>query len=349
MVKNTVEANGPTFRVMRQAEEGTRRVGGLTAIPVLIQQLQGDTPGILEEAGVPAGLLALPENRISHHQVIRLLNVAAKRTGCRHFGLISGSAWKLADLGLLGDLMSNSPNIGRALQEVVLFQHLNSDGALAFLIKGAAATELGYSIYVPILDSTSQFYTAVMAAVVNFMRELSRPDWAPAEVLFPFSEPRDVRPYQAHFRAPLVFNSPRCALRIRNADLTHRIEGSSRETFEATLLKARELGLNSLFDAVSRSIRTLLLYGAASGDSVANSLAMHRRTLSRRLAEEGTSFQVCLDKVRMTVAKELIESSDVAIPEIASVLCYSSTESFFRAFKRWTGTTPNVARARGSG
>jgi len=334
---------------MKQVEEGTRRAGGLTAVPALIQQLQGNILGILEEAGVPVGLLALPENRISHRQVIRLLNVAAERTGCRHFGLLAGSAWKLTDLGLLGDLMSNSPNIGRALQELVLYQHLNSDGAVAFLIKREIATELGYSFYVPLHDSTSQFYMTVLAAAVNFMRELSSPDWAPAEVLFPFSEPRDIGPYQAHFRAPLVFNSPRCALCIGTKDLTRKIEGASREALEAGLLKAKGLGPNSLFDIVSRSIRTLLLQGAASGDSVAKSLALHRRTLSRRLAEQGTSFQDCLDQVRMTVAKELIESSDVAIPQIASALCYSNSESFFRAFKRWTGTTPNLARTRGRG
>jgi AraC-like DNA-binding protein len=112
----------------------------------------------------------------------------------------------------------------------------------------------------------------------------------------------------------------------------------------AALLRARELEPNSTADAVSRAIRTLrtlLLQGAMSGDKAAGSLAMHRRTLTRRLAEEGTIFQKCLDRVRFTVAKELIDNSEMEIYAISSALSYSNPEAFFCAFRRWTGMTPS--------
>jgi AraC-like DNA-binding protein len=100
-------------------------------------------------------------------------------------------------------------------------------------------------------------------------------------------------------------------------------------------------------------LRTLLLHGKASGEDVAQALAMHRRTLNRRLAAEGTTFQQVLDRVRCTVATELLENSDVAMHDVAETLGYAGLTPFMRAFHRWTGRTPGewrkAARASDSG
>lgn len=69
---------------------------------------------------------------------------------------------------------------------------------------------------------------------------------------------------------------------------------------------------------------------------------MHRRTLERRLSAAGTTFQQALDHVRFAVAKELLEDSQVAMPDIATALCCADDVSFIRAFRRWTGTTPGA-------
>ena len=330
----------------RTSDRGTRLVGGLTAIPDLIRALNVDPASVLRSAGVAARTLSRPENRISHRQILALLNTAAHQTGCPHFGLLSGAAWKLPDLGLLGEIVSNSPTIGRALQELVLFQHLNSDGAAAFIMKGQDRTELGYAFYVPVPEDTSQFYAAALAAGANFIRELAGPDWVPAEVLLPFSEPRDAAPYMAHFRAPLIFHASRCALSLPANTFEMRIASANKAQLWSALQRAKELGVNSTTDAVSRVIRTLLMQGALSGDAAASSLAMHRRTLTRRLADEGTTFQECLDRVRLTIAKELIANEQMELSSAASMLGYSSPENFFRAFRRWTGETPSGWRER---
>ena len=99
-----------------------------------------------------------------------------------------------------------------------------------------------------------------------------------------------------------------------------------------------------LADKVHRAVRTLLLHGKASGADISQALAMHRRTLNRRLTAEGTTFQQVLDRVRFAVAKELLENSELALPEIASALGYANSVAFIPAFRRWTGTTPGAWR-----
>ncbi len=69
-------------------------------------------------------------------------------------------------------------------------------------------------------------------------------------------------------------------------------------------------------------------------------LGVSPRTLRRRLQNEGTSFQTLLDDVRFSLAKGHLYRGEIAVAELAFVLGFSDTSAFYRAFKRWTGTTP---------
>ncbi|MCP4380343.1 MAG: AraC family transcriptional regulator [Hyphomicrobiales bacterium] len=318
----------------------TRMVGAFTEVPRLIRELGGDPGSILFEAGLDLSDLAQPSARVPLGKLVALLNLAATRIGCEHFGLLAGRVWRLSHLGPIGELMRNSPNVGVALEELVVFQHLNSDGAAAFLLKRDETVDLGYTFYAPIKANTVQFYDAVMAAGVNFMRELRGPHWAPQAVFFPHSPPANLEIYRTHFGSAILFDSLICSLRFRSDELNRSIAGACKELYQLTLQRLESAGSGSTTDVVSRVLRSLLLQGHANKDATVQSLAMHQRTLSRRLKNEGTTFQEILDSVRFAVAKELLESSTVSYEEISVSLGYSQVESFLRAFKKWTGTTP---------
>ena len=78
---------------------------------------------------------------------------------------------------------------------------------------------------------------------------------------------------------------------------------------------------------------------------VARVLHMSRRTLSRRLDQESTSFTEELDKTRRELGLSYVGGSKLTLTEVAFQLGFAHVESFNRAFKRWTGTTPLVYRA----
>ena len=76
----------------------------------------------------------------------------------------------------------------------------------------------------------------------------------------------------------------------------------------------------------------------------ADALAISARTLSRRLADEGTSFRVLLDDVRREFACALLQDRSLSVGDVAFFLQYSEPAAFHRSFRRWTGQTPRAFR-----
>ena len=255
--------------------------------------------------------LADPSGRIAWESAVRLVRMAAIRTDCPHFGLLAGRKWRLSDLGLLGELVRHSPIVASALHELVVYHHLNSEGALFFLRQQEDVVDLGFAAYVPFAESMNHFYDGVLAATVNFMRELCGNGWSPSAVYFAHAPPIDVAPYFECFRAPLHFDSAFYAVRFSAKWLTRPVEGAEPERLRLAREQASAADRGVLADKVHRAVRTLLLYGKASGADISQALAMHRRTLNRRLTAEGTTFQRVLDRVRFAVAKELLETRNL--------------------------------------
>jgi AraC-like DNA-binding protein len=269
-----------------------------------------------------------------------LFRAAASRTGCSHFGLLCGRVWHLSDLGVVGELVQNSPTVGRALRTLTVYQHLNSEGGLAFFLQRDRVVDLGYAIYHPAVDGASQIYDTLIAGGCNFMRELCGAGWTPSEVFFPHAKPSDVNPYQHFFRAPLRFDSEFCALRFPVQWLDRRIQDADPARLHIAEKQADSAGHGELPEQACRALRVLLLHGKSSGNDVAQMLLMHRRTLNRRLKAQGLTFQQVLDQVRFEVARELLANTLVAIDDVAATLGYASISPFMRSFRRWSGTTP---------
>ena len=97
---------------------------------------------------------------------------------------------------------------------------------------------------------------------------------------------------------------------------------------------------------VRKVLATRLARGEAEIDLVARDLAMSSRTLQRRLSSAGLSYQELFDAVRREIAEKCISEARLSIGEIAHLLGYSEPAAFHRAFKRWTGVTPQVFRQR---
>jgi AraC-like DNA-binding protein len=233
----------------------------------------------------------------------------------------------------------NSPTIGSALRMLTAHQHMNG-GGVGFVLNRGGVVDLGYAIFQPGVIGASQIYDAAMAAACNFLRELCGNGWTPLEVHFPYSKPRDVEPYRRFFRAPLRFDSEFCALRFA-VDWLHRpIENADPERMRIAQEEAVADDRGDLLQQVCSALRVQLLSDSCSGDDVAQVLAMHRRTLNRRLHAQGETFQNVLDEVRFEVARQLLSDTELALDDIAAATGYAGVSPFMRSFRRWSGTTP---------
>jgi len=117
--------------------------------------------------------------------------------------------------------------------------------------------------------------------------------------------------------------------------------------FFAPELRRRLADLHTAASAADR-VRAALLETLPAGDhamtTVARHLATSPRTLQRQLQDEGTSFQAVLAGTREHLARHYLTHSAMTTAEIAYLLAYDDTNSFYRAFRTWTGTTPDTLR-----
>ena len=79
---------------------------------------------------------------------------------------------------------------------------------------------------------------------------------------------------------------------------------------------------------------------------VARALGCSRQTLYRRLKAEGLTFGQVLDDLRRRRSLALVRDAARPVKEIAWRLGFSDPAAFSRAFKRWTGKSPQAFRAQ---
>ena len=68
------------------------------------------------------------------------------------------------------------------------------------------------------------------------------------------------------------------------------------------------------------------------------------RSLQRILSDEGVTFSEIVTEVRSELAMELLTNTSLSVKRIAMGVGYSEANNFSRAFKRWTGATPEQFR-----
>jgi AraC-like DNA-binding protein len=102
----------------------------------------------------------------------------------------------------------------------------------------------------------------------------------------------------------------------------------------------------SLDQRVLPLISRSLSEGVPRISNVASQLAMSARTLQRRLADGGHSYQSLVDEARRRLSARLLAETDYSLNEVAFMAGFADQSAFTRAFKRWEGQTPRSYRLR---
>lgn len=278
-----------------------------------------------------------------------MVNLCAQCTRIPHFGLLFGQRADITSLGLLGALMRHSPDVGTALHNLILHLHLQDRGGVPRMTTRAGVATLGYAIYHPEVEGISQILDGAIAIACNIMRSLCGGEWKPSEVLFSHTQPRDVRPYRRFFRAPLRFDADQTALVFPASCLGRCLPGANaqlRRLLEARIAALEAQGNGDIVDQLRRVLRSVLFSGSGSMEQVSPLFSMHRRTLNRRLRDQGTTFKTLIDESRFEIAKQLLGDTTIPVVEIAATLDYADASAFTRAFRRWSATTPAAWRER---
>ncbi len=110
-------------------------------------------------------------------------------------------------------------------------------------------------------------------------------------------------------------------------------------------ITGRRGNVSQLRARVENAVSSLLPHGRVVVDDVARSLGMSKRTLARRLSDEGLSFTEVLQQLRRDLAVRYLDDPKLHISKIAWLLGFNEVSAFTHAFKRWTGKAPTQMRA----
>ncbi|HBO3117011.1 TPA: AraC family transcriptional regulator [Pseudomonas aeruginosa] len=186
-------------------------------------------------------------------------------------------------------------------------------------------------------------------AMVQFCRDLVRGTVSPLLIDFNHVGPADSAPYEAFFGCPVRFGQPEAIMRF-SSQLLELPMKSPDPTLIALLeqhadrLLAQLPQQHELVEQVRKIIARALREGEPCIERISAQLGCSPRTLQRRLQEAGTGFRSELNLIRYELAQSYLRDQRLQIVDIAMLLGYSEHSAFTRAFKEWSGRTPQEVK-----
>jgi AraC-like DNA-binding protein len=146
-----------------------------------------------------------------------------------------------------------------------------------------------------------------------------------------------------------VYDAPENEVVLRTVDLELPLMSSNPELVIMFEEKAEEFrAASDVEPELANRVRTVLqrmMRGELPDlGGVARALSISERSLQRKLGQEGVSFQHLVNEVRFSLAQRHLRNREVDAAEVSYLLGFSHPTSFYRAFKRWTGMTPEEYR-----
>ncbi|MGA4634915.1 AraC family transcriptional regulator [Pseudomonas solani] len=277
----------------------------------------------------------------------RLLVTAAQALDDPLLGLHVGQTISARHLGVLGSVLLACGNLDAALVRLERYLRLVFDVIPMHRRDGEGWCELAWDItqYQPgaLVNETG------FVAMVQFCRALVRGTVNPLSIDFNHAGPSDTAPYERFFGCPVRFNQPEAVLRFPSRLLELPLK--SPDPALVSLLEQHADGLlaqlpqqEEAVELVRKAITRALREGEPGIEQIGSRLHLSPRTLQRRLQEAGTSFRKELNLVRHELALSYLRDPRLQIMDIAMLLGYSEHSAFTRAFKEWSGQSPQEAR-----
>ena len=323
------------------------RSGVLAGTAQLLAELGVNADALAAECGLDRAALGLPDLPVPGEALVGFFETAAERSGCEDFGIRLASRQDLSVLGPLWMTMRSAQTVRAALQVLAEFFVSHTNGAVVgFEPQAAGSGVVSYALRAGVSARDRQTIELGLALLCNELRLHCGAAWLPRAALFAHDRPRSVASHRRAFGPHLHFAQERNAVWIDPACLDTPLSGRSLPTHAMLkkLLISRVDGAQAVASKVEGTMRALMPFADCHRAQVARVTHLSERTLQRRLAEAGTSFQDLRDRVRADIALKYLRQSSLPAAQIAEILGYSEPAAFTRAFRRQHGLTPSEAR-----
>ncbi|WP_109523441.1 MULTISPECIES: AraC family transcriptional regulator [Nocardia] len=329
------------------------RSAGLRGFRATVAELGGDAEEFARTVGLPIAALDADDLLISDEAVATVLELAAHRLARPDLGLRIAYRQDLDMLGPLALAIRNSPTLADVLEctSRYLFVHARS---LSLTLEPDPYGDRGviglrYGVP-PGRVNPVQGTDLGLGFVHRAIQRLAGDRYGLRSVELPYRPAAPLSDYEEFFGVPVRMNRPAALLRVPSGLADTPLSGGDRNLHRlamAFLAEQTDEAGASLVPQIAATLRQLLGTTPPEIGVVAALLAMHPRTVQRRLAAEGTTFAAILDDVRRHEARRYLVTTDMPMSQIASLIGLSEQATFTRSARRWWDTTPTAVRRDG--
>jgi AraC-like DNA-binding protein len=324
------------------------RTSSLAGFVELVDELGGDPDALLRKVHLRRRDLEDATALIPYATVVHLLATAAEELECSDIGLRLSQRQSIDIMGPVAVIARNSKTVGDALDSIFKYMSYYCTAVAPALVPanpGNVFFTLDYAV--PDTPRHRQKVELSLAVMNEVMRLLTHGRFVAESVLFRHEQAMPAAVYRKYFRTRVRFDEPRDALLFKS-DILARPLNQADPSLRAVVADFVERAINTqpsdLASQVSILIEKLLPTMRCNLSMVADKLGCHERTIQRRLAQQGTSFEDLLDEVRRRRAGIYLAERSIPMVQIAGMLGYAEQSSLTRACQRWFGHTPRARR-----
>ena len=332
------------------SEEATTIGSAATLIGCALRDYDIDAHAIFRESGLDPDTMGSPGLRYPVTKMQTMWRLAVERSGDPCFGLTVAEHMQPQVFHGLGFVWMSSDTLLDALRRLIKYQRLISTIADFSLDESTDQVQL-------VIDTRSEcgsIEPAVIDAATGVFVRLCRLAMCrplnPVRLTLKRSEPACSDRFGTFFQSPVEFGAEKNILYFDPRLLSELLPGANPELERANDQVVIDYLSRFDHDNLSMQVRSrlidLLPGGQPTQKEIAGSLNLSVRNLQRKLQREGLSFKQLLDETRKDLAAQYIRESHRRIGEITYLLGFSEPSNFTRAFRRWTGVSPNEFRQR---
>jgi AraC-like DNA-binding protein len=299
----------------------------------------------------PTALEPLPDV-LAAADYIALLDAGSRLAHDPHFGLHVGERVRPGTYSVYGLVLLACRDIGQALEQTQRYEQLAHDLGRSRLEPAGALARYTWVSHYP--QASRHLAESVFAGIRTFGCWLAGRPLAPHALAFAHARPPDADPAEyarvlgmvPDFDAPahsVDFDASLLALPLPAADTGMY---PLLQQHAERLLRERAQALSGIVAQVHAAIVHSLATEPVRLAGIASALDLSPRTLQRKLADAGATFQQVLDAARYALAMDYLRQDGLSLVDIAFLLGFQDQSAFTHAFREWSGMNPGAWRER---
>jgi len=270
-----------------------------------------------------------------------LFEEAERRTGRADIGLRAGAAVPILAYSDWGAVIAHAGTVGGTIEALVTQSRRFNSGNAFWAVKRGDEVWLHQRFCSRLVQGRRVASEFMLMLIVQALRLATGPDWRPLEIHLEGAPPPHAAELAALAAKRICFEQPYTALVLPAPLLARRYPADLVAPAPAAHAAVPPAGFE---DSMRHVVEALVRIGSAELDGAAEATRMSERSLQRRLAECGLSFTRLVEEVRYDSARRLLRDPQRKIVEVSAELGYTDSANFTRAFRRWSGVSPQAFR-----